>query len=253
MTSTDSTLRFTDRVDNYVKYRPNYPIEVTAFFESRCGISKDSAIADIGSGTGISAKLFLDHGCLVYGIEPNDAMRAAAESYLQPYERFVSINATAETTTLGDVSVDLIIAAQAFHWFEPEATRNEFKRILKPGGYVALMWNERRTSSSDFLREYEELHFKYGRDYKEVRHDRITDKVLNAFFQKDFERVSFENHQTLDLDGLIGRIASSSYMPNDGDDAFSALIKDVEWLFAKYAEKGRIKVFYDTNIYICQL
>lgn len=248
-----STERFTDRVDNYVKYRPSYPPEVISFFESRCGISENSAIADIGSGTGISAKLFLDRGCTVYGVEPNDAMRAAADVFLQDYERFVSIKATAETTTLNDSSVDLVIAAQAFHWFEPDATRNEFKRILKPGSFAALIWNERRTTVSEFLREYEDIHLKYGKDYREVRHDRINDKVLNAFFQKDFERVSFENHQTFDLAGLKGRLFSSSYMPNRGDETYSAVEKEIESLFAKYAEQGKIKVLYDTNIFICQL
>lgn len=252
-TTKDSTLRFTDRVENYVKYRPTYPPEVIAFFDSRVGVTKDSVVADVGSGTGISAKLFLDHGCVVYGIEPNDAMRSAAEEFLNEYPKFISVNATAEQTTIEDDTVDLVIAAQAFHWFDPDKTRAEFKRILKPGGSVALMWNERRTSSSDFLRDYEELHFKYGRDYKEVRHDRINNEVLKDFFQKDFEHVSFENYQELDLDGLKGRITSSSYMPNAGDDTFPAMIKDVERLFANYAEKGKIKVFYDTNIYICKL
>lgn len=253
VSSKDSTVRFTDRVENYVKYRPGYPAEVIAFFERRCGITNGSVIADIGSGTGISAKIFLEHGCVVYGVEPNDAMRSAAEEFLQGYENFHSINATAEATSLKDGSVDLVIAAQAFHWFDPDRTRAEFKRILKPGGYTALIWNERQTGSSDFLKEYEELHLKYGRDYKEVRHDRINDGVLRDFFQQDFERTAFQNHQTLDLNGLKGRVFSSSYMPNSGDETYPAVEKEIERHFAKYAEQGKIKVFYDTNIYICQL
>jgi SAM-dependent methyltransferase len=245
--------RFSNRVANYVKYRPGYPVEVIQFFKDRLGLNFGSVIADIGSGTGLSAKVFLENGNTVYGVEPNGAMRDAGEEFLIDFPNFKSVDGTSEATTLPDAFVDHIIAAQAFHWFEPVGTRLEFRRILKPGGYVSLIWNERHTDSTPFLREYEQLLLKYGSDYKEVRHEQITFDVLSAFFLVPFEQATFQNVQIFDFDGLKGRLLSSSYMPSETDTAFEPMIKELEPLFAKHAERGRIKVLYDTNIYYCQL
>jgi len=245
--------RFSNRVANYVKYRPGYPVEVIQFFKDHLGLNADSVIADIGSGTGLSARLFLENGNTVYGVEPNAAMRDAAEGFLKDFPNFKSIDGTSEATTLPDESVEHLIAAQAFHWFEPEGTRREFKRILKPDGYVSLIWNERQINTTPFLREYEQLLLKYGKDYKEVRHEQINSEVLTAFFLVPFEHVTFPNEQIFDFEGLKGRLLSSSYMPCETDVVFEPMIKELESLFAKHAESGRIKVFYDTNIYYCQL
>jgi SAM-dependent methyltransferase len=245
--------RFSDRVANYVKYRPGYPAGVLRLFEERLGLTPDSVIADIGSGTGLSARPFLDNGNTVYGVEPNAAMRAAAEEFLAGFSGFHSIDGTSDSTTLPDSSVDLVIAAQAFHWFEPEPTRREFKRILKPGGHVALIWNERQLDTTPFLREYEKLLLKYARDYAEVRHEKIDSGVLRAFFLADIEHASFPNEQEFDLAGLTGRVLSSSYMPSESDDNYEPMIKELNALFAKHAESGRIKVFYDTNVFYCEL
>src|ERR1700744_1650569 len=152
---TDSTQRFTDRVADYVKYRPSYPRDVVSFLHETCGVAPDAQVADIGAGTGISARLFLDAGHPVIAVEPNLAMREAANAWLAPYENFRSVAGTAEATTLEDASVDLVIAAQAFHWFDPVATRREFARILRPQGHVALFWNSRLLDRSPFLAGYE--------------------------------------------------------------------------------------------------
>jgi SAM-dependent methyltransferase len=245
--------RFSNRVANYVKYRPGYPAEVIQFLKDQLGLTVDSVIADIGSGTGLSARLFLENDNTVYGVEPNAAMREAAEEYLKSFPNFKSIDGTSEATTLPDESVDHLIAAQAFHWFEPEGTRNEFKRILKPDAYVSLIWNERQIDSTPFLREYEQLLLKYGKDYTDVRHEQIDSDVLSAFFLLPFEHMSFPNEQIFDFDGLKGRMLSSSYMPSETDEAYEPMIKELESLFAKHAESGKIKVLYDTNIYYCQL
>jgi len=244
--------RFSDRVENYVKYRPGYPPEMLEFFSSTLGLTGDSIVADIGSGTGLSSKPFLDSGSVVYGVEPNALMRNAAESYLQGHDRFRSISGTSDNTNLPEGSVDFVIAAQAFHWFEPEATRNEFKRILKPGGYVCLIWNERQVDTNRFLREYEQLLLKYANDYASVRHENITGAVLESVFQQKFERETFANQQRLDLDGLKGRMLSSSYMPNEGEPKFGPLIEDLSALFAKHAEGGKITILYDTNVFYSQ-
>lgn len=246
---TASVERFSDRVENYVKYRPGYPPAMLQFFRERLGLTSDSVIADIGSGTGISSKPFLDSGNVVYGVEPNAAMRAAAESFLRGLNRFRSISGTSDNTGLSDCSIDLVIAAQAFHWFEPESTRREFKRISKPDAYVCLIWNERQLESNEFLKEYEHLLLKYATDYERVRHENIDESVLAGFFEQDFERATFDNHQTLDFDGLKGRILSSSYMPNVGDPKFEPMENELKALFAKHAQGGKITILYDTNLF----
>jgi Methylase involved in ubiquinone/menaquinone biosynthesis len=245
--------RFSNRVANYVKFRPGYPPEVLQFFKEKLGLTQDSVVADIGSGTGLSARPFLENGNTVYGVEPNATMRSAAEEYLESFPNFKSVDGTSDATTLTGESVDYLIAAQAFHWFEPEGTRREFSRILKPDAYVSLIWNERQTDSTPFLREYERLLLKYGNDYKEVRHEQISSDVLSAFFLVPFDQATYPNLQVFDFDGLKGRLLSSSYMPSEGDAAYLPMMKELESLFAKHAESGKIKVFYDTNIFYCQL
>src|SRR5438034_6729060 len=163
--------RFSTRVDNYVKYRPGYPSEILELLRRNCALTNDSVIADIGSGTGKLSELFLKNGNRVYGVEPNEAMRVSSEALLARYPNFVSIPARAESTTLDSETIDLVTAGQAFHWFDREKTRREFTRILKPAGWVVLIWNERRLDSTPFLREYERLLLKYGTDYQVVRHE----------------------------------------------------------------------------------
>jgi len=241
--------RFSDRVETYVKYRPDYPAEMLELFRREMGLTADSVVADVGSGTGISARLFLENGNRVFGVEPNAAMRAAAENYLAGSPNFKSVAGTSEATTLEDSSCDFVIAAQAFHWFEPEATRREWLRILKPGGWAALIWNERQLATTPFLAEYEELLLRYANDYTKVRHENIDEEKLKAFFRKDFGRAVFANSQTLDAEGLTGRVLSSSYMPTANDPRFSAMKSDLVSLVAKHGENGNIELLYDTTIY----
>ncbi len=248
----DTVERFSNRVANYVKYRPGYPKEVLEVFRAEMNLRENSVIADIGSGTGISTKVFLENGNEVYGIEPNAAMREAAEKYLEDFPKFNSTDGTAENTTLPDDSVDFITAAQAFHWFDPAKTRAEFSRILRAKGFVVLIWNERLLNANDFLREYENFLVKYGNDYEKVRHDNIDGEKLKDFFQKDFSRKTFQNIQTLDFIGLKGRMLSSSYMPSESEESFDPMIAELKSLFDKYAENGKIEILYDTNIFYTQ-
>ena len=248
----DTVSRFSNRVANYVKYRPGYPPEVLDLFKNEMGLTLDSVVADIGSGTGLSTKPFLANGNKVYGVEPNAAMRAAAEEYLKDFPNFISHDGTAENTNLPDASVDFVIAAQAFHWFDAEKTGAEFQRILRPEGYVVLIWNERQLDSTEFLREYEKLLMKFGNDYEKVRHENIDQEQLGDFFKAGYERAKFSNEQVLDYEGLRGRLLSSSYMPAEDSSKYPALEKELKTLFAKHSEHGKIKVFYDTNIYYKQ-
>ena len=244
--------RFSNRVANYVKYRPGYPAEMLGLFRDEMGLTSESIIADIGSGTGLSTKPFLENGNTVYGVEPNEAMREAAEEYLREFSNFISRVGTAESTNLADNSIDFVIAAQAFHWFDPDNTRTEFKRILKAGGFIALIWNERQLDTNDVLRAYEQRLLKYATDYEKVRHENIDKQKLGAFFETEYGRATFPNEQVFDFDGLRGRLLSSSYMPSEDSEAFPALEKELLELFAKHSEKDRIKLLYDTNIYYKQ-
>ncbi len=216
------------------------------------GLLAGSVIADIGSGTGISSKLFLDNGNVVHGVEPNARMRVAAEEFLSAFPKFVSIDGTSTFTTLATDSIDIATAAQAFHWFDPEPTRSEFRRILKPGGWVALMWNERQLDTTPFLTDYEKLLLKYASDYTKVRHDNINAETLGEFFEGDFLTATVPNKQVLDFDGIKGRVTSSSYMPSESDERYSAMVEDLRTLFDKHAENDRIQVFYDTNVFYKQ-
>src|ERR1051326_6182744 len=177
----DPTKRFTNRVDNYLKYRPSYPPAIIDLLESKCGLTREKIVADIGSGTGFLTELFLKHGNKVLGVEPNREMRAAGESLLATYPSFISVNATAEVTTLADRSIDFIVVGQAFHWFDHEKTKLEFKRVLKSDGWVVLVWNGFDLENSALVRGYHELLVKYGTDYQDVSRE-IESCDVEKFF-----------------------------------------------------------------------
>src|SRR5512146_1480557 len=180
----DSKERFSSRVDAYIKYRPGYPAGVVETLRDECGLAPASIVADVGSGTGLLARILLGYGCRVYGIEPNAEMRAAGERLLEGYPLFTSLGGSAEETGLPDASVDFVTAGQAFHWFDPLRAREEFQRILKPRGWVALVWNERRLDSSPFLEAYEGLLQTYGIDYNQVNHRNVEEdpQAIPRFF-----------------------------------------------------------------------
>ncbi|HEY2726235.1 MAG TPA: class I SAM-dependent methyltransferase, partial [Parafilimonas sp.] len=223
----DNTKRFGNRVDNYVKYRPSYPKEIISFLENEIGFNKDFIVADVGSGTGILSEIFLDKGNTVYGIEPNEPMRNKAEELLKNYSSFKSINGTAEQTTLQKESVDIITAAQAFHWFDVEKTKAEFKHILKPDGYCCLIWNERLNESA-FAKAYDELLLGFSIDYAKVDHKNIDDKKIESFFEPNHViKHSFNNKQVFDFEGLKGRLLSSSYTPDENHPKHNAMIESL--------------------------
>ena len=251
---TDVTQRFSSRVDNYIKYRPGYPNGVIETLRSECGLTSDSIIADIGSGTGILTEMFLQNGATVYGVEPNREMREAGERLLKDYQRFSSVEAKAEETTLDDASVDFITAGQAFHWFDREKARTEFARILRPQGWTALIWNERVTNTTPFLVACEQLLKDYSTDYEQVDHRRIDDKVIRDFFGSDrFRLKQFNNIQVFDYEGVKGRLLSSSYSPEEGHPNFKPMIAELERIFQAYQDEGRVVVEYITQMYYGQL
>jgi ubiquinone/menaquinone biosynthesis C-methylase UbiE len=246
------TERFTSRVETYAKYRPGYPAEVIELLRSECGLTPDSIVADVGSGTGIFSELLLKNGNTVIGVEPNAAMRGAAENLLRGYSKFQSVNGSAETTTLANASVNLITAGQAFHWFDASAARDEFVRILKPGGFVALIWNDRRLDSSAFLRNYETLLREYGTDYAKVQEYDPIAQIGNFFAPQSFKHKEFANRQEFDYPGFKGRVLSASYTPEPGNPKFEPMIKALQDLFDSCEENGSVALEYDTRVFYGQ-
>ncbi|OLE56991.1 MAG: methyltransferase [Chloroflexi bacterium 13_1_20CM_2_59_7] len=249
----DPTQRFSSRVENYVRYRPGYPPEVLELLKRECGLKPDSVIADIASGTGILTRMLLENGNRVFGVEPNPDMRKAGEELLARYPGFASVAGTAEATTLADHSVDIITAAQAAHWFDREKARREFAGILKPGGWVVLLWNERRTDSTPFLRDYEKLLLTHGTDYQDVRHEH-TAVALAAFFAPSlFEARVFENRQEFDYPALEGRLLSSSYTPQSGHSNYEPMLHELRRIFDEHQVESRVSFEYNTRVYYGRL
>jgi SAM-dependent methyltransferase len=253
MPAENATQRFSSRVDNYILYRPSYPPEVIALLTKECGLRNDSVIADIASGTGIFTRLLLENGNPVFGVEPNANMREAGENFLSAYPQFTSIAGTAEATTLPDHSVDFVTAAQAAHWFDRAKARREFVRILKPAGWTVLVWNERRTASTPFLREYEQLLLRFGTDYKEVRHERTTDEIESFFSPSPFEARVLEMRQVLDYAGLEGRLLSSSYTPGPDHPNYPPMLRELRRIFDAHQADGFVSMEYDTRVYFGRL
>jgi len=249
--ASDSTKRFSDRVDNYIKFRPGYPPEVLAFLKQECNLNADSVIADVGAGTGIFTKLLLDEGYKVYAVEPNQPMRDAAVEQLSAYKTFTPIDGTAEATTLPTKSADLIVCAQAFHWFNDAKTKVEFNRILKDTGKTALIWNSRLTDVDEFAKAYEALLKHDGIDYNKVNHRKVRDIDFKAFFKNGvYTLTKYANTQIFDEAGLIGRAYSSSYVPQEDTpegEKFLVLLKEI---FNKYSVDGKVSFVYETEIYL---
>ena len=251
--SLNSTQRFSSRVDTYVRFRPSYPREIVEILERECGLTRDSVIADIASGTGIFTSLLLQHGNRVFGVEPNAEMRRAGEEFLAKYPKFTSVNGTAEATTLPDKSVDLTTCAQAAHWFVREKAMPEFQRILKPGGYLVLIWNDRKMTGSRFSEEYERLVENYGTDYSEVQ--RLGRTVEGNEFFREFkcQKRTLANYQDLNYAAVEGRLLSSSYAPEPGEPSCAPMLADLRRIFDECQENGLVRMEYDTNIYFGKL
>ena len=247
MAHVDGTKRFSDRVEDYVKYRPSYPNEAIEYLQTR-GLDSRAVVADIGSGTGKLTRRLFPHAGLVYGVEPNDAMREKAEDLLQGVEDFVSVAGTAEATGLADASIDMVVVAQAFHWFDREAAFREFRRILTGPRMLVLIWN-RRLRETPFLASYEKLLEAHATDYREVNHQRISDDELADLFLMDYEKREFENEQRFDLESLKGRLLSSSYTPKPGEPGHADLFQGIERLFNEHQENGRVCFKYSTEVY----
>lgn len=244
------TERFSDRVEDYIKYRPHYSPEVVAALQTACGLAPKHVVIDVGCGTGLLAKIFLENGNPVIGVEPNANMRNAGSEYLRRFDNFRMIDGSAEATNLPDQSADFVIAAQAFHWFQPPVTRREFARILRPEGWAVLIWHDRDMESTPFLRAYEDFLQRYATDYNAVAHNKVANYgALEQFFSPDkMHLIIQETAQHFDFEGLRGRLLSSSYAPREGPAA-ERMLAELPKLFAAHAQNGQVTLDYKTKIY----
>lgn len=246
----NSRERFTSRVDSYLKYRPSYPKEAIDHLYDVVGLRANSNIADIGSGTGSISKLLLERGSDVIAVEPNQAMREAAEQTLKCSPKFQSMAGSAESTGLPDQSVEFIVCAQAFHWFDRSAAQIEFRRILRPGGKVILIWNSRLTNGTSFREEYNQLLHTYGTDYEKVNHKNISQTMLLSFFKEgSMHEARFRMSQEFDFEGLKGRLLSSSYSPVPGHANYDPMMTELRNLFDKNNQDGLVEFDYETEIF----
>ena len=243
--------RFSSRADNYNKFRPSYPEIIISFLESEKVLYKDSIIADIGSGTGILSELFLKNANIVFGIEPNIDMRNAAELVLKNYQNFHSIDGSAEGTNVEENSINIITVGQAFHWFDQIKARKEFRRILKPEGFVVIIWNNRKRSGSPFLEAYEDLLLTYGIDYSKISDIQIDFEKFYGIGKNSegYLREVFGNYQLLNYSGLKGRLLSASYAPLDDHPNYNNMITELEKLFNENNQNGLVRFDYEIEVY----
>ncbi len=250
---TDPTRRFTDRVDDYLRHRPRYPAALLDFLRAELGLRPEHVIADIGSGTGFLAEVFLAAGHHVYGVEPNDEMRLVGERHLARYPQFTSIAARAEATTLPPAVADFITAGQAFHWFDPAPARREFLRILRPGGWVLLVRNELKCDGDAFLEKYRALarRSRLDRALGERRAvSEFHDPVLAEFFSPGpFQKTVAALHaRDLDYDQSLGLLQSFSSIPLPGDPPHAAMAAELRRIFDQHQQHGRVRFAYDVEL-----
>jgi len=247
----DATNKFTGKAALYAQHRPSYPEACFTYLIEANALTTESTAADIGAGTGIFTRALLDRGLRVIAVEPNVDMRETAEVALSGYTGYASLSGTAEQTGIADGSIDLVTVAQAFHWFDVKAFKQECRRILKPGGRVALIWNS-RVHASEVVAENAAICREFCPAFNgfsggmEERPERICE------FFKDgvYEHQVFENPLQFDLDGFIGRNLSASYALKEDDAAYYDFIDALKALFAKYSSDGRLAMPNETRVYL---
>jgi len=248
----DNTSLFSGRVKNYIKYRPTYPSALIDLLTEKCALTPASVIADIGSGTGMLTELFLQNGNPVYAVEPNAEMRSAAEKLLGRYPNFTSVDATAESSTIRSHSVDIVTAGQAFHWFKVEATRVEFQRILKPSGWIVLVWNLPRVETL-FEKDYEHFWQNDLKSSHEAR-DQFETLVAQFFGAAQYEHINLDGiTQVMDYDRLAGRIFSSSSALQEGEAGYESFVKKIHDMFDRHQQNRSVTMRYKTEVLFGQL
>ena len=247
------TQRFSKTIDFYHRYRPSYPTELIDLLAELVSLTPNAHIADIGAGTGKLTTLLLDKGYEVWAVEPNDAMREFAINWLASNPRFHASAGKAEATTLAQGQFDLITAAQAFHWFDLTAFRQECLRLLKPNAQVALIWNERSNDTDPAMAAYEALIQSYSIDYRKVHDQWVNPTQLADFFQNTYTTASFPYTHYLDLEGFKGRYRSCSYALDTTHPDYLEAMHQLEQLFNQFAVNDQLGMQYNSVVYYGQL
>jgi ubiquinone/menaquinone biosynthesis C-methylase UbiE len=250
----DYTQRFTGRAELYSKYRPTYPDGVLDILRKEANFDSAKIVADIGSGTGILTRLFLENGNQVLAVEPNDEMRSFAESFLRGYKNFRSLRGTAEETTLADQSIDLVAVGQALHWFDHKKSRTEFLRISRRGGLLCILYNVREKSGrAKIMEAYEQLIKRYTRNRAPVERVEDEEALSKIFPEWIFRKFMLHNFQQLDFEGLLGRVCSASYIPQPGEQTYPNMRSDLKTMFEKYQKNNQVTLVYETNLFLGSL
>jgi len=250
----DATQRFSSRVDNYARYRPHYPQAVIESLREECRLIPASLIADIGSGTGRLTELFLQNGNPVFAVEPNREMREAGERLLGNFPGLRSVDGRAEATTLSDQSVDFVVTGQAFHWFDLKAAREEFLRILRPAGWVMIVWNEREMTTTPFLIAYEQILKRFATEYSLVDYKKAYKGALADFYGiSGYESRTFSYRQSFDFAGIQGRLLSSSYTPEAGHPDHEPMLAELSKIFQTHQVENQVAFEYITRMYFGRL
>jgi SAM-dependent methyltransferase len=254
LTTIDPTQRFSGRVESYRLHRPGYPPAIVDLLAQKCCLNHSSVMADVAAGTGLLTEIFLARGFNVIAVEPNQQMREACATLTSQYAHLRCVKGTAEATGLSDHSIDLATVGQAMHWFDLERTRSELIRMLHPGGWCAILYNNRRMTGDPFHEGYEQILVDFGNDYDTVKHSHMTEDRLAAFFAPNAMLTAvFENSQELTLDALMGRVLSSSYMPQPGQPRYEEMCRAVVALFTQNEVNGFVRMEYDCVVCYGQL
>jgi len=242
-TDHNPTGRFSNRADDYAKYRPTYPSEAIDALLHGLGAPAALFAVDVGAGTGIASRLLAARGVRVLAVEPNRAMREAAEA--DPRVTFVE--GTAESFPIADGSADLVLAAQAFHWFRAEPSVREMGRALRAGGRLALMWNRRSTADA-LTAGYRDALLVVGANPTLEAMDSDVEAVERSGLFGPTRVERFLHAHRLDREALIGRALSASYVPKDGP-ALTELVAKLDALYARHADaSGHVAMVYETEV-----
>jgi len=253
-----ATERFSNRADAYVRGRPSYPQAIVEQLQEAGALKRGDTVVDVGVGTGLSAEPFLRSGYTVIGVEPSESMRLAGEQQLRAYvnngSTYRSVAGTAEATTLPDGAADLLIAGQAFHWFDVPDAAIEARRVLRRGGWAALLWNDRQSTGSAFLAGYEALLRTHGIDYAKVLHRHVDEKAIARFFAPARAvAATFDNPRELAREDLLALAGSASYLPAPGDPRYAAMVIALNVLFDSHDKNGAVQMMYRTRMHYAQL
>ena len=240
---TKNVERFTVRVEEYERYRLRYPGEVIRTLTERCGLTREHLVADIGAGTGMLAELFLEHGNAVVAVEPNDGMRAACERLTSAWPGLTVRKATAEETGLEDASVDFVVVGRALHWFDLDLAMQEFRRVLRPDGWVVLVAHGRSQGESPREVELERILAEEGNDYRNVKKRYLVhETVLSMFAQGSVWQEQMDGEQLLTLEEFLGQVQSYSAAPLPGEPKYAGMQRALREYFARWAEDGKLRM-----------